>query len=164
MVLRKEVRLLIAVSVTALMLVSLAHAEDCTHTLGYWRNRPNAWPPMQHTLGAVSYQQGECLSILFEPVDGNGLVSLAHQLIAAKLNVANGASSDVIDETIAMADRMIGNRVVPPIGEGVLPPGSTSLLTAQLDAFNRGDVGPGHCDFANAGDARTWGRVKTLYR
>jgi hypothetical protein len=164
MIQSKEVRLLIAVSVTVLLLVSLARAEDCTNTLGYWRNRPGAWPVMHLTLGNVDYSQADLLDILWEPVQGNGLVSLAHQLIAAKLNIAMGANRAVVEDTIESTDQMIGALVVPPIGDGTLRPGSTSVLTARLDAFNNGDIGPGHCDFVNALDARTWGAVKTLYR
>ena len=40
-------------------------------------------------LGNVTYNQQELLSILSQPVRGNGLVLLAHQLIAAKLNIAD---------------------------------------------------------------------------
>ena len=164
MILSKEVRLLIVVSVTVLVLVSLARAEDCTHSLGFWKTRPNAWPATHHTLGTVSYEPAELYGILFQPVEGNGIVALAHQLIAAKLNIALGASSDAIDATIEAADRMIGAQVVPPIGDGVLPTSRSAVLTGQLDAYNRGLVGPGPCNFSNADDARTWGEVKSLYQ
>jgi hypothetical protein len=163
MILFKGVRLLIVAGVTVMLLVSLARAENCTQTLGYWRNNPAAWPSMPHTLGTVSYDQGEWLSIVSEPLSGNGLASLAHHLIAAKLNIANGANSHAIDETIEMADRMIGNQVVPPIGDGFLRLADTIVLGAQLNAFNKGDVGPGPCGAVSA-DERTWGRVKSLYQ
>ncbi len=73
----------------------------CTYTQGFWKNHgpnpsgnnQNEWPVTSLTLGSVSYSDLELESILNTPVGGNGLISLAHQLIAAKLNVANGASA-----------------------------------------------------------------------
>lgn len=160
----KRLHILAALSIASALLASPLWADNCTFTMGYWKNNPNAWPVPNHMLGNVSYGPEELLAILGQPVEGNGLVALAHQLIAAKLNIAFGAESDAIDEVLYAADQMVGNRIVPPIGEGSLPPSSTSSLTAQLDAFNRGDVGPGHCDFVNAAESSSWGRVKMLYR
>jgi hypothetical protein len=57
-------------------------------TQGYWKNHPDAWPLDTLTLGTVTYSKDQLLLILRRPVRGNGLVALAHQLIAAKLNVA----------------------------------------------------------------------------
>jgi len=118
----------------------------CTYTQGYWKNHASAWPVQSLTLGTVSYSKAQLLRIPNQPARGNGLVSLAHQLIAAKLNVASGASDASIASTIVSADAMIGGRVVPPIGSGSLSPASTSSLTNTLDSYNEGDIGPGHCD------------------
>jgi len=57
-------------------------------------------------------------SILRQPVRGNGLVLLAYQLIAAKLNIANGADGSCIEQTLANADAFIGDLLVPPVGTG----------------------------------------------
>jgi hypothetical protein len=119
--------------------------EGCTFTQGYWKNHEEAWPVTSLTLGTVTYTQSQLLSILNQPVKGNGLVSLAHQLIAVKLNVASGASSSAISSAISAADALIGGLVVPPVGGGSLAPGSVSSLVSQLDAFNNGFTGPGHC-------------------
>src|SRR6266545_2552392 len=117
----------------------------CTLTLGYWKTHPESWPVSSLTLGSVSYSQAQLLSILGTPVSGNGLIALAHQLIAAKLNVANGADPTAAAGSIAAADALIGALVVPPVGTGTLKPGATSALTGALDAYNTGAVGPGHC-------------------
>ena len=74
------------------------------------------------------------------------MISLAHQLIAAKLNVAKGASSSSIASTIAAADALIGGLVVSPVGSGWLDPSVTSSLTAALANYNEGVTGPGHCE------------------
>ena len=65
-------------------------------------------------LGNVTYTQEQLLDILHQPVRGNGLLILAHQLIAAKLNIAAGADPSCIQETIAEADALIGDLVIPP--------------------------------------------------
>jgi cysteine-rich repeat protein len=146
---------------------SSEQAEDCTFTQGYWKNHAEAWDVTSLTLGGTPYTQAQLLSILRTPVRGNGLVSLAHQLIAAKLNLANGADDADIADEIAAADALIGSRVVPPIGSGYLSPSSTSSLVGALDGFNNstgntcapepvcgdGNVDPGEeCDDHNTVD------------
>ncbi len=137
--------------------------QNCTYTQGYWKNHPSAWPVLSLTLGTVNYTQAQLLQILNQSVGGNGLISLAHQLIAAKLNVANGASSAAASATITAADAQIGSLVVPPIGSGYLAPSSTSSKTQILDDYNNGIIGPGHCGSTTATPS-TWGAVKSLYR
>lgn len=137
--------------------------QNCTFTQGYWKNHPGAWPVGSLMLGTVSYTQAEMLTIYAQPVAGNGLIQLAHQLIAAKLNIANGANPVSISATIAAADALIGGLVVPTIGSGTLPTSATSTLTQALDDFNSGDTGPGHCGNTPT-RASTWGAVKGIYR
>ena len=126
--------------------------EGCTFTQGFWKNHEEAWPVSSLTLGSVSYTQAELLSIFGEPVAGNGLISLAHQLIAAKLNVANGADDSAIAQAIADADALINGLVVPPVGSGFLSPDDTSALVDALTDFNEGTTGPGHCDEEEGGE------------
>jgi cysteine-rich repeat protein len=118
--------------------------DQCTFTQGYWKNHPEAWPVMSLTLGGVMYTQQQLLDILDEPVVGNGALALAHQLIAAKLNVAFGAPDDDIDDAIDDADALLAGLTLPPIGSGTLDPSVTSDLVEELDDFNnsklRGDA------------------------
>lgn len=123
----------------------LEPSSGCTLTQGFWKNHPSDWPVTSLTLGTVTYTQAQLLSILKQPVKGNGLVSLAHQLIAAKLNVAAGATSNTIAATIASADAIIGGLVVPPVGSGSLSTSSVGSLVTALDQFNQGLAGPTHC-------------------
>jgi hypothetical protein len=120
--------------------------SSCTYSQGYWRNHPNAWPVTSLTLGTVTYQAAELMAILDDPARGNGLVILTHQLIAAKLNIANGADPSAVQQAITDADNMIGALVVPPIGNGYLAPGQTGDLTETLTEYNEGTIGPGHCN------------------
>ena len=57
-----------------------------------------------------------------------------------------------IAATIAAADALIGGRVVPPIGTGSLSNGAVGSLNDTLDAYNNGEIGPGHCDDVLADD------------
>jgi hypothetical protein len=134
--------------------------EGCTFTQGYWKTHnplsaqcaddpPGplcvSWPVSSLTLGTVDYDVAQLLSIFNTPAAGNGLIALAHQLIAAKLNIANGSDGSAIAATIASADALIGGLVVPPVGAGSLPNAATSALIATLTSYNEGAIGPGHC-------------------
>jgi hypothetical protein len=120
--------------------------HNCTYTQGFWKTHPEAWPVTSLTVGTVTYTQSQLLQILDQPAQGNGLVILAHQLIAAKSNIANGSESADAAQAIADADAMIGNLVIPPVGNGYLPPSQTSDLTETLTEYNEGTIGPGHCN------------------
>jgi hypothetical protein len=96
-------------------------------------------------LGTLNYTQVQLLQIFNRPAAGNGLVALAHQLITAKLNIANGANRSAIQTAVTSAGALIGTLVVPPIGNGFLSSGATSTLTSELDNYNMGVTGPGHC-------------------
>jgi len=136
---------------------------NCTYTQGYWKTHEEVWPVGSLTLGTVVYTQAELLLILNQSVMGNGLVSLAHQLIAAKLNLANGADDAAVIAAINAADAMIGALVVPPIGAGYLAPGTTSMTTQTMDDYNNGIIGPGHCGGVPA-EQKSMGNIKTLFR
>jgi hypothetical protein len=138
------------------------HHPDCTHSKGYWKTHPSAWPgsclPM--TLGSNSYTQAQLLQILNQSTGGNGAVSLAKQLIAAKLNICSGAQAP---SCLATADTKLaacGANKVPPIGTCSLTPSSTSSTTNCLDKFNNSD--DHNC--ATPTVPSTWGKVKIVYR
>jgi len=117
--------------------------SQCTYTQGYWKNHPEAWPVKSLLLGTVSYTNAQLLAILKTPVRGNGLISLAHQLIAAKLNVANTSDGSAVAKAITAADVLIGDKNVLT---NSVPTSLTSSLTSTLDAYNNGRIGPGHCE------------------
>lgn len=96
----------------------------------------------QLQLGNVSYTQEQLLSILHQPVRANGLVQLAHQEIAAKLNIANGADGSCITQTLAAADALIGDLIIPPVGNGYLRP---TIYVSPLTSYNEGELCVPHC-------------------
>ena len=148
----------LTLTIVAVLFVSSNVLANCTQ--GYWKNHPAEWCTDTLQLGDVIYNADELLSILWLEVEGNGLVALAHQLIAAKLNVACGA--DPI-QCMADADALIGSLVVPPVGAGHLDPESTSPLVDCLTAFNELPGGNELCD-ALPIEASNWGSIKATYR
>ena len=140
-----------------------ASLTNCTRGHGFWKQNPSAWPVSSLVLGTVTYTAEQLLSILSQPAHGNGLVILAHQLIAAKLNLANGADPTPIAATIVAADAQIGGLVVPPIGSGFLDPDDTDPNSKPLDSFNNGNLGVPRCGSVPT-QASTWGNVKARYR
>lgn len=116
----------------------------CTTTLGqgYWKNHGDLWPVSSLTLGTTSYTKAQLISILNEdPGHGptaNGLIILSYQLIAAKLNRANGVpNTNNVDAQIAAADALIGALVVPPVGSGYKAPNLVGTIKDALEAFNQ---------------------------
>jgi hypothetical protein len=126
--------------------ISECPPTPCVRGQGYWKNHSAQWPVTQLLLGNNAYNQQQLLSILGQPVRGNGLVLLAYQLIAAKLNIANGADGSCIEQTLADADALIGNLLVPPIGNGYLRPRDASSLADTLERYNEGALCAPSCD------------------
>ncbi|WP_157807675.1 hypothetical protein [Hymenobacter chitinivorans] len=113
---------------------------QCNYTQGYWKNHADSWPVSSLTIGTVAtpYSKADLIKVLNTPVKGNGLLALAHQLIAAKLNVAVDHDPSIAT-AIAQADALIGNL---SLFGGTLTTAQTSALVATLDAYNNSN----HCD------------------
>ncbi|MFI5371732.1 MAG: hypothetical protein ACHQ52_09245 [Candidatus Eisenbacteria bacterium] len=139
------------------------HPNDCTFTQGYWKNHSSQWPVSNLKLGTVSYSKQQLLAIFNTPAQGNGLLILAHQLIAAKLNIAQGADPSPVSAIIADADALIGSKVCPPIGGGFLQPSAVDNDAQALDDYNNGKTSVPHCGSTPTVHA-TWGAVKAIYR
>jgi hypothetical protein len=140
---------------------------DCTKSAGYWKTHTGSWSRVDAlTLGLGTYDPSQLLAILRQRARGNGLVSLAHQLIATRLNLLLGANPPrSVVEVVGEADAAIGALIVPPVGTGRLDPAVTAPWTRELEAFNTGVTGPGRCGHGVMPiTTPTWGSLKTLYR
>jgi hypothetical protein len=118
-------------------------SSDCTYTLGYWKNHPEAWLAEEVAVGGVIFGQAAAMAILETEPRGDATYILAHQLIAAKLNVLNGADSITVAATIAAADDWLRAHLL-----GSDPPDSgyaLDTLAQTLDAYNNGLRGPAPC-------------------
>lgn len=125
--------------------IALDCEQVCTYGKGHWRNhsndnpgnQENIWPVDKLTLGTTEYSQDELNNILDAPNnEGNNLVIFSQHLIAAKLNVANGAGNSDITATIAEADEKISTR---RILEDSFPPEwkkEVNGIKDTLEAFN----------------------------
>jgi hypothetical protein len=122
----------------------------CPQPQGYWKNNPDAWPVNSLMLGSQSYTKVELLTILRTPVgtgkNADASLILADQLIAAKLNIANGADGTPVSSTITHADSVLSGF------SGTLPfHVKPSTMTGQamvtdaatLESFNKGMLTPG---------------------
>src|SRR3989441_3563596 len=112
---------------------------------GFWKNHASAWKVTSLTLGSTNYTQAQLLAILETPPAGDASLILAHQLIAAKLNIAViGTDPTKVAATIKDADTLLG---AGPIPEGVQASSSIGQQmvndAAILDSFNNGLVTQG---------------------
>jgi len=119
----------------------------CTRTQGYWKNHANpAKKQYDNTwdayLNKTFYNSGMTYLKVLEtaPKKGDAYFILAHQFIAAELNVAAGASipQNVKDAWLA-AQAYFRGQTNPTRAELI-------AWAELLDDYNNGVVGPGHCD------------------
>lgn len=93
------------------------------------------------TLGTVFYTNAQLETILQTPVKGDASVALAHQLIAANLNVDSGTDPTPIQSTLTDANTQLGTGTIP---EGISPSSDVGQAMeadeSVLDDFNSGDI------------------------
>lgn len=119
-----------------------ACVSPCRNTLsqGYWKNHSNSWPVNTLTVGGRSYSINELIKILeTHPKKGDVTYILAHQLIAAKLNVAIGCPPPIVNGTnlIEKADELLREY---PLGSRPSKNVKTAMTTLakKLDDYNNG--------------------------
>jgi len=89
-------------------------ANDCPLSQGFWKNHPDAWPVADLVIGGMTYSMEELMEILrTPPKKGNSNLILAHQLIAALLNIANGSDASVIADAVADAQSYLTGEDLP---------------------------------------------------
>jgi hypothetical protein len=116
---------------------------QCPHGQGYWKNHSTAWPVTSLTLGSQTYSQTELLKLLSSPTTGDASLTLARQLIAAKLNIAAGVSGQPVATTVADADQRL-SAFTGKLPYQVKPSSSAgkALVKAAdtLEDFNEGEL------------------------
>lgn len=117
----------------------------CTALPRYWRTHPKAWRVKRLRLGSRSYTRAKLIKgILTKRGKNRALRSLYRHLIAAKLNVAKGAS---VPASIANAmndtDLLLAENSV----SGILDPNAIAGLVSVLSGYNNGSAinGPPRC-------------------
>jgi hypothetical protein len=133
-----------------------AAADDgCTLSQGYWkthsRKGPAPYDARWGNLGPLEedtpfFLSGRTWYQAFRtPVWGLGYYALAHQYMAAKLNVLAGANPDAVAPALAAAEAFFATST-PATPLSWARRVQVSWLAVRLDAFNSGRIGPGHCD------------------
>jgi hypothetical protein len=107
---------------------------------------------MSLTIGGVAYTQQQLLDLFNTAPMGDASLILAHQLIAALLNVKNGAvPSGAVTQAINDAQTWMtanrGSNAGLPYGvsAGSAAGQQATALTQTLDDFNSGGAGTPHC-------------------
>ena len=127
--------------------------EGCSLTQGYWKTHSKYGPaPYDSTWALIGENTPFFISgktwyqvINQPPAGGNAYYILAHQYIAARLNIAAGTGSTAaVNAALAGANTFFG----------LYTPSSTLSATVRAQAiayagtlgdYNEGDIGPGHC-------------------
>ena len=81
----------------------------------------------------MTYTQAEAIDIINTEPDGDTTYILAHQFIAASLNILNGADPSVVTTTISEADSWFSNH---PIGSNPSNPDREQAIIETMQ--NRG--------------------------
>jgi hypothetical protein len=125
----------------------------CTLSQGYWKTHSKYGPaPYDDTWAKVGedtafYLSGQTwYAVLWTtPAGGNAYYILAHQYIAAKLNILNGAASTPqVDAAIAWATTFFNTYTPSSTLSKAIRKNAVSYASI-LDRYNNGYVGPGHC-------------------
>ena len=132
----------------------------CTLTPGYWKTHSKYGPAPYDDAWALLLPDGEDTEFYLSgqsyyevlwtnPRGGNAYYILAHQFIAARLNLLNGASSTpAVDAALAWAETFFNTYT--PSSTLSKPLRNTALNYAfVLDTYNNGYTGPGHCSDNN---------------
>jgi hypothetical protein len=87
------------------------------------------------------------ITVDYAPTSSRQRISFAGApLDHRELNVANGEDPSCIQQTIADADALIGDLVVPPVGDGCLSPRDVNALKDTLEDYNEGHLCAPSCD------------------
>lgn len=92
----------------AIAVATLGGGNRCPLSQGYWKNHAGSWPEPSLALGNQNYSQSELLAVLNTPSNSDAsLMTLARQLIAAKLNIFNSSNPAPAASAIADADGLL---------------------------------------------------------
>jgi hypothetical protein len=144
---------------TSAVVLTTTYEEDggCTLTQGYWKTHSEYGPASKpdETWAEVGgpdatfFLSGQTyLEVLNTPVKGNPYYTLAHQYIAAELNMLAGVYVRDIEGKLDTAMQLF-NTFTPEETDALKNNDNNKKLfkslAGVLDDFNNGIIGPGHC-------------------
>ncbi|HWT40791.1 MAG TPA: hypothetical protein VN081_06030 [Dongiaceae bacterium] len=140
------------------VVVTVACAQGCTLTQGYWKTHSsfgpapydNTWAKLPNGASTSFFLSGQTWYQVFQtPPAGNAYYQLADQYMAARLNVLNGASApSSVQQALTQATTLFGTYTPAQIAamKANDPVRKTFItLAGLLGSYNEGLVGPGHC-------------------
>jgi len=122
----------------------------CPRSQGFWKNHLSDWPVESLKLGDETYTMREAVILMKMPTRGDASIILARHLIAAKLNIENGANPAPADEIIEAADELLAKfRGRLPYGVRPFTDDGKEMLryAATLDAYNNRWLTPNCMDW-----------------
>ncbi|MBU0985436.1 MAG: hypothetical protein KKA42_16300, partial [candidate division Zixibacteria bacterium] len=142
----------------------VSEQTGCTRTIGYWKTHAGTkrhgvdavTPLLPIWLGTENGDKSveittarEAVAVLGQKTLGrpwNGITKLYAQLLAAKLNMAAGASGDAVSGVVADADSFLAEHSWKS-WNGLSWTEKKTVLEwkTTLDMYNNGKIGPGHC-------------------
>jgi hypothetical protein len=105
----------------------------CSYDHDHWRDHPGDWPTDDLRIGGSEYSKDELLTILRTDPSGDPRIALAQQLIAAKLNAADGRAKPPADD-VALGDKLLsddGHKLPHPQGISDYRKGGASWYRGQ---------------------------------
>ena len=132
-------------------------AGGCTLTQGYWKTHSDRGPAPYDdnwaNLGPLQedtpfFSSGKTWYQIFwtPPSGGNAYLQLAHQYMAAKLNLLNGASStSAVNAALAWAEAFFPGKT-PSTSLSKALTNAARAAAGTLGSYNEGTIGPGHCE------------------
>jgi hypothetical protein len=134
----------------------------CTLTQGYWKTHSehgpapydDTWAMLENGADTPFFESGQTYyEVLWTPPQGgNAYYILAHQYIAAELNMLAGTAVPAEVQTAFDAATLLFETYTPDeVGELKGKAGKDLRdqfigLAGTLGSYNEGDIGPGHCD------------------
>ena len=114
-------------------------AACAAHTPGWWACNPCAWDICSMSVGGRCYSKSTLLCWLKKAACGDASISLYQQVVAAKLNVANGCcASAAVKDAIRKADAWLcKNPVGSKVSANSAAWATISAAYGTLDRFNR---------------------------
>jgi len=134
-------------------------AGGCTLTQGYWKTHSefgpapydDTWAQLPNGASAPFFLSGKTwYQVFWTPPAGNAYYNLAHQYMAAKLYILNGADPAAAQTALNQATALLNTFTPAQLASMKGSAGNTTRaqflnLAAILDNYNNGYIGPGHC-------------------
>jgi hypothetical protein len=151
MAVKKSLGIALLLMLTVVLIpATFSYADDCSCdcgcepccvlTQGFWKNHPDDWPVDSLYIGDVLYTKAQLIAFLKKPVKGNGMISLGHQLIAAKLNYEKcGRTICWLEGAFDNVDAWIKSK--GGLISGYIPPSAASYWVTFFTMFNEGKFG-----------------------